>query len=95
MAWGYHVPSTDAADEALARYRAGGLQAVLVDRGLIAADLDGLVAARADAAAAPRADRRPAMAADEGEIDRFGREQASAILAPPFQLRALRRGDPR
>ena len=27
---------------------------------------------------------------DEGEIDRFGREKARAILAPPFQLRSLR-----
>jgi hypothetical protein len=28
--------------------------------------------------------------ADDGVIDRFGREQARAILTPPFQLRALR-----
>jgi hypothetical protein len=30
------------------------------------------------------------MAADEGEAGQFGREQASAVLVPPFQLRALR-----
>ena len=30
------------------------------------------------------------MSSEDGDIERFGREQASAILAPPFQLRALR-----
>jgi hypothetical protein len=30
------------------------------------------------------------MAADDTEADRFGREQASATLAPPYQLQALR-----
>ncbi len=29
-------------------------------------------------------------AADEGEAGQFGHEQASAVLVPPFQLRALR-----
>jgi hypothetical protein len=30
------------------------------------------------------------MIADDGDIDRFARDEASALLAPPFQLRALR-----
>jgi two-component system NtrC family sensor kinase len=89
VAWGYTVTSTPEPQEALARYRAGGLQAVLVDRGVIGTDITAWTAARA-------ADGRQtplvllSRAPDESEIDRFGREQASAILAPPFQLRALR-----
>jgi len=30
------------------------------------------------------------MSADEGELETFGRDHASAVLAPPFQLRAIR-----
>ena len=30
------------------------------------------------------------MATEDGEVERFGSEQASAVLAPPYQLRALR-----
>ena len=30
------------------------------------------------------------MSADDGDVERFGREHASAVLAPPFQLRAIR-----
>jgi hypothetical protein len=30
------------------------------------------------------------MAADEGDVERFGREQARAVLAPPYHLRAIR-----
>ena len=62
---------------------------VLVDRGVIAADPAGWFAAHG-------ADRRQtplvllSRTTDDGEIDRFGREQARAILTPPFQLRALR-----
>ena len=35
------------------------------------------------------------MAAEDGDVERFGREQASAVLAPPFQLRALAIRGPR
>ncbi len=89
VAWGYTVASTQDAEEAIARYLAGGLQAALIDRGLIAADLAGWWAARS---ADPRHTPLVLLSrtSDESEIDRFGREQASAILAPPFQLRALR-----
>ena len=46
-------------------------------------------------AAARRARRRVplvlmSMSADDGDVERFGREQARAVLAPPFQLRAIR-----
>jgi len=87
--WGYEVASTDRGDEALARYRRGDLRAALVDRSILANDLDAWRAARAD-------DTRGlplivmSMAADDGEVERFGHQQASAVLVPPFQLRALR-----
>ena len=88
LAWGYTVASTDEPPEALNRYRKGGLQALLLDRGVIAADLTAWSTARAaDARQTPLV--LLSRAADESEIDRFGREHASAILAPPFQLRAL------
>jgi two-component system NtrC family sensor kinase len=89
VAWGYTVASTQDGGEAIGRYHAGGLHAALIDRGLVAADAAAWWAAR-------RADTRHtplvllSRTAGEGEIDRFGREQASAILAPPFELRALR-----
>jgi two-component system NtrC family sensor kinase len=89
VAWGYTVASTQDAGEAIGRYLAGGLHAALIDRGLIAADVAAWWAARsADTRQTPLV--LLSRTSDESEIDRFGREQASAILAPPFQLRALR-----
>jgi CheY-like chemotaxis protein len=87
--WGYSVAVAGRSDEAIARYRRGAVQALFLDRGVLATDLAGWSAARA---ADPR--RMPlilmSMSGEDGDIERFGREQASAILAPPFQLRALR-----
>jgi signal transduction histidine kinase len=88
-AWGYKVISCSRTDEALERYRRGDLQGLLIDRGILAADLDGWRAARA------QDHRRVPLVvmstiADDGDVDRFGRDEASAVLAPPFQLRALR-----
>jgi two-component system NtrC family sensor kinase len=88
-AWGHTVVQAGTVSEALARYSRGRLQAVFVDRGLLSADLAGWRAARATAS-------RPvplilmSLAADETDVERFAREQASAVLVPPFQLRALR-----
>jgi signal transduction histidine kinase len=88
-AWGYRVASSDRPDAALARYRRGDLRAALIDRSILGADLDGWRAARAEDAS-----RVPlivmSMAADDGDVERFGHEHGSAVLAPPFQLRALR-----
>ena len=87
-AWGYEVVATDHAADALERYRRGGLAAALVDRGILAADLEAWRTARA-------ADERRvplvvmSMAADDGDVERFGHAQANAVLAPPFQLRSL------
>ncbi|HMF59661.1 MAG TPA: hypothetical protein VK595_04785, partial [Vicinamibacterales bacterium] len=68
--------------------RQGLLQAAFVDRGIIAADLSGWRAVRAEANRVPLV--LMSMAADEGDVERFGREQARAVLAPPFHLRAIR-----
>ena len=88
-AWGYSVTSTDRADEALARYRSGDLRAAFVDRRILAANLDGWRAEQSpDAVPVPIVVM--SMAADEREVEQFGHEQASAVLVPPFQLRALR-----
>jgi signal transduction histidine kinase len=87
--WGHRAVGALTVGEALERYRRGGLQAVMLDRGLLAADLAGWRAARG-------ADERRvpliliSMAPHDTEIERFGREQASAVLVPPFELRALR-----
>lgn len=87
--WGYRVAASERGDDALARYRRGDLRAAFIDRSILAADLDAWRAARA----AERA-RVPlivmSMAADDGDVERFGHEHGSAVLVPPFQLRALR-----
>jgi two-component system NtrC family sensor kinase len=89
-AWGYRISSTDRADEALERYRRGAMRVAFVDRRILAANLDAWRAA----AAAPDATPVPIVvlstAAHEGEIHQFGHEHVSALLVPPFQLRALR-----
>jgi two-component system, NtrC family, sensor kinase len=88
-AWGYTVASTDRVDEALARYRAGGLRAAFIDRRILAANLEAWRQERApDAVPVPIVVM--SMAAEEREVEQFGHEQASAVLVPPFQLRALR-----
>jgi CheY-like chemotaxis protein len=87
--WGHAVITAGSTAEALAQNRDGRVQALFVDRGVIEADLPAWRAARASS--------RPvapliliSMSADDGAVERFGREQASAVLAPPFQLRAVR-----
>jgi two-component system NtrC family sensor kinase len=86
--WGSVVVTAATSADAIEICRQGQLQAAFVDRGIIAADLSAWRAVRAEA------DRVPlvlmSMAADEGDVERFGREQAHAVLAPPFHLRAIR-----
>jgi two-component system NtrC family sensor kinase len=87
--WGYKVVATARCDDALSRYRRGGLQAIFLDRTLLTPNFAGWSTARSD-------DTRNiplvllAMAGSDEPIERFGREHASAVLAPPFQLRLLR-----
>ena len=86
-AWGYTVSATDRADEALARYRAGGFRAAFVDRRILASQPDAWRSVSPDATHVPIV---VVSTADEGYAGQFGHEQASALLVPPFQLRALR-----
>ena len=87
--WGYRIAASDRHDDALARYRRGDLHAALIDRSILAVDLDAWRAARAaDGARVPLI--VVSMAADDGDVERFGHEHGSAVLVPPFQLRALR-----
>jgi DNA-binding response OmpR family regulator len=87
-AWGYTVVTAQRGDEATDRYRQGGLLAVLVDRGVL-----GDAAAWRDVRKVAHA-RVPmillAATADSDDLDAFAREQANAILTPPFQLKPLR-----
>lgn len=85
--WGYDVLVAASSAEALAATAASPVQAMFVDRTVIAADLEGWRRARASQQA-PLV--LMSTAAEDGDVDRFGREQASAVLAPPFQLRAIR-----
>jgi hypothetical protein len=68
--------------------RAGSFDAVFIDQALIAADPVSWAEARAGD------DGRAALVlmtgADDVEQSRMWREEARAILAPPFDLRALR-----
>jgi two-component system NtrC family sensor kinase len=88
-AWGYNVSSTDRVDDALARYRRGGLRVAFVDRRILAANLEAWRGAHAPGAT-PIPIVVMSTAGDDGEAGQFGHEQASALLVPPFQLPALR-----
>jgi signal transduction histidine kinase len=88
-AWGYAVTSTDRGDEALRSYRRGNLRAALIHRGILTADLPAWRDARTHIN-----NKVPLIvmstASDDGDVERFGHEEASAVLAPPIQLRSLR-----
>jgi two-component system NtrC family sensor kinase len=85
--WGHNVGVAEPVD-VRGRLRAGSFDAVFIDQALIAAD----PAAWGEARAAD--DGRAALvlmtSADDDEQSRMWREEARAILAPPFDLRALR-----
>ena len=85
--WGCDVVTAASSAEALEACRRGRLQAAFVDRGIVAADLPGWRIARSESAL-------PlvliSMSADDGELESFGHDHARAVLAPPFQLRAIR-----
>lgn len=87
--WGHRAAGAATVSEALSRYRGGGLQALLLDRTLLAAGLAEWRAARCTGDA-----RVPLVLLSttphEDDIEQFGREEASAVLVPPLELRALR-----
>ena len=86
--WGCNVVTAASSGEALALCRRLTLSAAFVDRGVIAADLPGWRTARIEAPGLPLV--LVSMSEEDGPVERFAREHASAVLAPPFQLRAIR-----
>jgi signal transduction histidine kinase/DNA-binding response OmpR family regulator len=85
--WGCQVVMAASSGEALEICRTRQLHAVFVDRTVIASDLSAWRSARVEPGP-PLV--LVSMSADDGEVERFGREHASAMLVPPFQLRAIR-----
>jgi CheY-like chemotaxis protein len=85
-AWGHQVVTAGSTAEAIGHLHTKRLQAVFMDIGVLAADLAAWRAARTPTAPVVLI----SMSADDGDVERFGREQASAVLTPPFQLRAVR-----
>jgi two-component system NtrC family sensor kinase len=87
--WGHRAVGAPTMAEALARYTQGALQAVLLDRSLLATGLTDWRAARRNGGA-----RVPLILLSttphEESIERFGRDEASAVLVPPLELRSLR-----
>jgi two-component system NtrC family sensor kinase len=85
--WGYRVSAASSAAESLVLYQRD-LLAALVDCRVLGADIAGWRAARSSGTR-----RIPlvllSMAAEDTDGDRFGREEAGALLAPPYELRAL------
>ena len=86
-AWGYRVVDAAGATEALARYERGGLFGALVDCRVIDVDAAGWRAAH-ESCGVPVV--LLSIAAGESEAERVGRELASAVVAPPYELRTLR-----
>ena len=86
-AWGYRVVSAPTTSDALDRY-ARGVHALFLDAALLAADPAGWRTARSRDRM-----RVPLILmglCEDAEVDRFRREEATAVLVPPFQLRPLR-----
>ena len=86
--WGYSVVTAGSSADALQAVRQRIPSLAFIDRSILGADLTAWRAAFAD---------RPALAlvlvsysSEDGEVDRFGRERARAVLAPPLHLRAIR-----
>jgi CheY-like chemotaxis protein len=84
--WGTAIATASTSSEALDMYNRRPLYAAFVDRSVVAADLRAWQAA-CDDRGIPLV--LVSMSADDGEVERFGREYARAVLAPPFQLRAI------
>jgi CheY-like chemotaxis protein len=85
--WGCDVVTAASSTEALDACHRRHLQAAFVDRGIVAADLP---AWRVTCSKPGLPLVLVSMSADDGELESFGRDHASAVLAPPFQLRAIR-----
>ena len=85
--WGTRIITAATSSEALDIYSHRSIQAAFVERGLVAANLAGWEQV-CEELGIPLV--LVSMSADDGDVERFGREYASAVLSPPFQLRAIR-----
>ncbi|MGB2714308.1 MAG: ATP-binding protein [Vicinamibacterales bacterium] len=87
--WGHRVAGASTLVEALDRYRRGRLQAVLLERTLLSSAVGEWRALRR-----LNGVRVPLIllttTPPEELVEQFGREEASAVLVPPLELRALR-----
>ncbi len=86
-AWGSDVITAASSAEALDACRRRQLQAAFVDSGVVVADLP---AWRIACSESTLPVVLMAMSADDDELEGFGQDHASTVLAPPFQLRAIR-----
>jgi two-component system NtrC family sensor kinase len=87
--WGHRVSVAETAQAARERLRAGGIDAVFVDRVFVATDREGWRSARA--ADGERASVVLLTSAEEDEtVAMAAAKEASAVLPPPFEMQALR-----
>ena len=85
--WGTRIITAATSSEALDIYKRRSIQAAFVERGVVAADLSAWESA-CEELGIPLV--LVSISADDGDVERFGRDYASAVLSPPFQLRAIR-----
>ncbi len=85
--WGTPIITAATSSEALDIYSHRPLHAAFVERGVVAADVPAWQSV-CEALGIPLV--LVSMSAEDGEVERFGREYAGAVLSPPFQLRAIR-----
>ncbi|MGH9309539.1 MAG: ATP-binding protein [Vicinamibacterales bacterium] len=86
--WGHPVRTAETAEEALDVYASGAVRLAIVDRTFVAANMETWRRLRsADVAHLPLI--LTSLAPDDRAMERFVKEEASAALVPPFELRAL------
>jgi two-component system NtrC family sensor kinase len=87
--WGHRVIGASTVAEAMDRYRRGRLQTILLDRMLLASSVgEWRALRRANGARVPLI--LLTTTPSEEIVEQFGRDEASAVVVPPLELRALR-----
>jgi two-component system NtrC family sensor kinase len=86
--WGYRVVTAATPEEAVEAYGRGGVQLAIVDRSALAPGLGTWRRLRA-ADAEPVPMIVTSLTPDDRATERFVREEGTAALVPPFELRAL------
>ena len=87
--WGYRTTTAATVQEALTRYSRAGLQIAVLDRSVVAADVEAWKAARAADDGATSI-ILTSVRLDDHEVDGFARAGGMSVLAPPTALPALR-----